>query len=192
MSEGGDVFELGRKEIYWILAGFVIAVLMLAFVIIVGGYQGRLMAVPSGIKAQFVTLRFFTNPDCFAYQDPITKRVFPYTIDLSKFTEKQMTGCYQTDKEKGYRDFNFKVTIDYGGMSVQTNNYYQVSQFSQEYAVLIWDGKHFIPSTVTVDVQETLSYIPGDKQNQQLSNQQLTEKVNQQATRNLIKARTKG
>ncbi len=159
MSEGGDVFELGRKEIYWMIAGFVIAILMLAFVIIVVGYQGKLTAVPAEIKAQFVSLRFFTNPDCFAYQDPITKRVFPYTIDLSKFTEKQMESCYQTDKDKGYQNLNFKVTIDYGGMSVKTNNYYQISQFSQEYAVRIWDGNDFILGTVTVDVQESVKYV---------------------------------
>ncbi len=160
MSEGGDVFELGRKEIYWMIAGFVIAILMLAFVIIVVGYQGKLTAVPAEIKAQLVSLRFFTNPDCFAYQDPITKRVFPYTIDLSKFTEKQMESCYQTDKDKGYQNLNFKVTIDYGGMSVKTNNYYQISQFSQEYAVRIWNGNNFILGTVTVDVQESVKYVP--------------------------------
>lgn len=151
------MFEVGRKSIYWMIASFIIAVLMIAFVIIIIGYQGRLLAVPGEMKAQFITLRFVTNPDCFAYEDA-HGRVFPYSIDLSKFTQEQMENCYRPDLEKGFNTLNFKVTIDDGGKSLRTNNYYNVDQFSLGYAVMIWDGKEFTRGSVSIDVQESVSF----------------------------------
>lgn len=155
---GDDVFEVGRKSIYWMIAGFVIAMLMIAFVIIIVGYQERLTAVPAEMKAQFITLRFVTNPDCFAYQDAVTGRVFPYTIDLSKFTQERMEECYRPDIENGFNTLNFKVTIDDGGKSLRTNNYYHVDQSRAGYAVMIWDGKQFVRGSVSIDVQESVSF----------------------------------
>src|SRR3989344_3952766 len=162
-----DVFEVGRKTIYWMIASFVIGVLMIAFVIIIAGYQGKLTAVPGELKTGFITLRFVTSPDCFAYQDA-TGRVFPYTIDLSKFTEERMVLCYLTDPEKGYETFNFRLMLG-DGTSVKTNNYYQIDHFSKKYDVLVWDGSAFTKDTLSVLVQEGVSAKPFVAKPEQLS-----------------------
>ena len=155
-----DVFEVGRKTIYWMIASFIIGVLMIAFVIFIVGYQGKLTAIPGELKTGFITLRFVTNPDCFAYQDA-TGRTFPYTIDLSKFTEERMNLCYLTDPEKGYNTFNFKLTLHGRDMSLATNNFFNIVYYSPlGYAVLIWDGEKFIRDDLLIEVQESISSIP--------------------------------
>ncbi len=163
MSED-DIFDVGRKTIYWMIAGFVMAMVMIAYVMIIGGYKARLMEMPKEIKSEFVTLRFVNNPDCFAYQDAVTKRVFPFSIDLTKFKEeKRMDKCYLTEKEKGYKTFNFKLLLGQYG-SVETNNYFEVPQSQKEYGVLVWDGSKFERETLLIEVQETLPYLPTEEQ----------------------------
>ena len=41
--------------------------------------------------------RLFYSPDCFAYEDPITHRVYPGIVDKNKFTEERLHSCYQTE-----------------------------------------------------------------------------------------------
>lgn len=163
MSED-DIFDVGRKNIYWMIAGFVIAMVMIAYVMIIGGYKARLTEVPKEIKSELISLRFVNNPDCFAYEDLVTKRVFPFSIDLKKFKEeKRMDGCYLTEKEKGYKTFNFKLSLaNYG--SVQTNNYFEAPQSQKEYDVLVWNGNLFERDTLLIEVQETLPYLPTEEQ----------------------------
>ncbi len=74
-----------------------------------------------------------------------------------------MDGCYLTEKEKGYKTFNFKLSLGQYG-SAQTNNYFEAPQSQKEYAVLIWDGTKFERDTLFVEVQETLPYIPTGEQ----------------------------
>jgi len=163
MSED-DIFDVGRKTIYWMIAGFVMAMVMIAYVMIIGGYKARLTEVPNEIKSEFIALRFVNNPDCFAYQDPVTKRVFPFSIDVTKFKEeKRIDKCYLTEKEKGYKTFNFKLSLGQYG-SLQTNNYFEAPQSQKEYSVLVWDGAKFERDTLFIDVQETLPYLPTEEQ----------------------------
>ncbi len=153
-----EVFEFGRKSIYWMIAGFVIAGLMIAFVLIVVGYQERLTRVPGEMKVVFITQRFMNNPDCFAYQDPSTQRVFPNSIDFSKFTKEQLNKCYQTDEKNGYKTFNFELTLNSKSITLATNNYFKMPKYHREYRVVIWDGQKFETDTLQVNMQESVLY----------------------------------
>ncbi|MBI4151595.1 hypothetical protein HY496_01380 [Candidatus Woesearchaeota archaeon] len=152
---GDDVFEVGRKAIYWMIASFIIGMAMIAFVILIVGYQGRLTAVPVEMKAEFVALRFVNNPDCFAYKDPVSQRVLPATVDLAKFTQEQLDSCYDSG-EKGSTVFNFKLTLSERKKSLQTQSYYQVDQGFTGFAVMVWDGTTFTRDVLEVYVQESL------------------------------------
>ncbi len=183
MSED-DIFDVGRKTIYWMIAGFVMAMVMIAYVMIIGGYKARLTEMPNEIKSEFIALRFVNNLDCFAYQDPSTKRVFPFSIDVAKFKEeKRMDKCYLTEKEKGYKTFNFKLSLGQYE-SVRTNNYFEAPQSQKEYNVLVWDGNKFERDTLLIEVQETLPYIPTDIK--QEKEQQQTQKEQQKVQHEFV------
>ena len=132
-------FDVARKTIYWMLAGAVIAVVLLAFVLILAGYKNNLTYISPNLKASMISLRFTNIPECFAYQDEETGRVYPGIIDLSKFTEEQMENCYKTDSAS---QINFKLRLQNKGLEVLTNNYVNnpTPRVLLPVAVLVKDG----------------------------------------------------
>lgn len=150
-----EIFEVGRKTIFWMIASFVIAILVVVFALLIIGYQDRLTRVPGEMKAAFIALRFVNNPDCFAYEDPVTQRVFQNTVDLSKFTKERLNDCYQTDPKDGYKTFNFELMLYSSGVSVATNNYFKMPHFDLPwFAIMVWDGTSFTRDSLTINVQE--------------------------------------
>lgn len=74
--------------------------------------------------------RLFYSPDCFAYEDPITHRVYPGIVDRTKFTEQRLRSCYQTENvhlpcfsitiEAGSETIGPIHTQNYGGCAVRS------------------------------------------------------------------------
>ena len=129
MSEG--MFDFTRKSIFWTLAGVVITIVVFAFVLGISGYLNKLTYVPEKLRAEIISLRFVNIPECFAYQDSETGRVYPGVIDLSKFTNEQMNlSCYHTESEKGYKDYNFRLRLYKNGAEVHSNNYFNKDSFT--------------------------------------------------------------
>ena len=164
-------FNLATKTIYWMIAAFVISMLIVAFVLLVTGYLGKLTYVSPILKGGLISLKFVNNADCFAYQDPVSERVFPGTIDLTKFTSERMDECYRTGKDKdspdykpsedfGYRDFNFQLQLLNTNRNVETNNFFTAGQVFYDQEVLVKDGDTIIKDTLRVIVQETIPKIP--------------------------------
>ncbi len=119
------MFDFTRKSIFWTLAGVVITIVVFAFVLGISGYLNQLTYVPEKLRAEIISLRFANIPQCFAYQDSETGRVYPGVIDLSKFTNEQMNlSCYHTESEKGYEDYNFRLKLQKNGAEVLSNNYF--------------------------------------------------------------------
>ena len=102
------------------IMGIVIAVVLLAFAITIANYKNNLTEVPPKLKASLIAMRFTNIPECFAYQDPETGRVYPGIIDLSKFTNEQMENCYPTQST---HEINFKLRLQNKGLEILTNNY---------------------------------------------------------------------
>lgn len=117
-------FDVARKTIYWMIAGFIIAMVVLAFAITLGSYRSRLTEVPPRVQAELIALRFANNPDCFAFVDEHTGVVSPKTMDLQKFTAERLNQCYSTDPEKGFKTFNFRLKLESTGEELLTNNYF--------------------------------------------------------------------
>lgn len=134
-------FELARKTIYWMIAGLIISMLVLAFALILGNYTGKLTSVPKELQAELISQRFGNVPECFAEQDNLTQKVFPGMLDLSKFSEERMAQCYATDKEKGIKQFNFRLKLAKAGKEVSTNNYYHKDDFTIYKEVLVRNEK---------------------------------------------------
>ena len=165
MTEEGS-FDIATKSIYWMIAGFVILMLMVGFLFIVGNYKAQLLHVPEELQAEFISLRFTNIPECFAYQDPLSGRVYPGVIDLGrsteddlgKFTEEQMQRCYPVPEENGYKELNFELELQNAGKRIKSSDYYHVAAFTQERKVLVKKGDTFISDTLIIRTQTGLSY----------------------------------
>ena len=145
-------FEVARKNIYWMIAGFIIAMIVLAFALTIANYKNQLTSLPPELKASLIAMRFANIPECFAYQDPETGRVYPRIIDLSKFNEEHLTqSCYST---AGTDEINFGLELLERDLSIKTNNYYNhddIDNFVPE--VLVKDGDQLTPDVLVIHVQ---------------------------------------
>lgn len=136
-------FDFTRKSIYWMIAGFILTIVVIAYVFVLAGYNSKLTYVDPKLRAEFLSLRFINNPDCFAYQDKETKITSSGIIDITKFTEQQLYNCYHTEKEQGYNDFNFKLVLENQQQEVITNNYFNKNDFTL-YKEVVVRGKNTV------------------------------------------------
>src|SRR3989344_3051875 len=150
-------FDIARKTIYWMIAGVMITLIVLAFAFIFGGYKSKLTYVPGEIRAEYIALRFANNEECFAWQD-VSGIVHAGIIDISKFTDEQInTSCYFTNLNQGYEEFNFGVTLENEKKSIRTNNYYHKDDYTLFKEVLIRDENGLIKKDrLIIYVQEKI------------------------------------
>ena len=155
-----DVFELARKQIYWMIAGVIITITVIAFAILMSNYQGKLVEVPEELRAELISLRFVNTPECFTYQDAVTGRVFPGVIDINKFTLERLGQCYRTEKEKGFRDYNFALelegyapVVDGEKKLLRTNNFFNKVDFTLFKNVYVRAGNTIEPTRMVIHVQ---------------------------------------
>lgn len=142
-----------RKVVFFAAVLFVVVFILLAFYLLVTGYEAKLVHVPIQLKAEMVSLRFVNIPECFAYQDEGTKRIYPGVVELSKFNEEQMAGCYVTETEKGNRDLNFRLLLHGSGREVQTNNYFNKDDFTLKKKVVVREGSDLKEDLLLIFVQ---------------------------------------
>jgi len=155
-----SVFELARKQIYWMIAGVLITIIILAFVFIMGAYQRQLVEVPEELRAELISLRFLNTPECFTYQDQLTGRIFPGVIDVSKFTQERLDACYYTEDKKGFKDFNFALElegyvpiVDGEKKLLLTNNFFNKVDFTLFKPVYVRVGNTIEPTRMIIQVQ---------------------------------------
>ena len=150
-------FENAQTIIFFTVMMFAITILVFTFIFLLNSYESGLTAVQGEFKAEVLSLRFITSPECFAYQDPETKRIFPGIIDLNKFNEKQMQACYKTNEQTGKDEMNFRLqlesTLDY---SVKTNKYFNADKFTMAKSVIVRDKDQFKTDKLFIYVQEGL------------------------------------
>ncbi len=154
MSEG-DSFELGHKVVFGLVIGILTTIAFIAFVSLLATYKANILYTPSSLRAEIITTRFTHNPTCFAYEDPVTKRIYGRSIDLTKFTTEQMNACYAPPQGAGYERYNFQLVLEKNQQEVRTNNYYySADDFTLYQKVLVYDGTTFKPDTLIIYVQE--------------------------------------
>ena len=164
INKKGEGFDIARKSIYWMIALVVSVIAVLALVMIIAMYQGKLVQTSPELEAELITLRFVNNPDCFAYQDPITGRVYLGTIDVDKYNQDTLDKCYRTEEDEGYETYNFGLLlqsfnpIDEDGEEVllRTNNYFNYVDFTMFKNVIVRSGETLTPSTLVIYVQSNI------------------------------------
>ncbi|HLD79703.1 MAG TPA: hypothetical protein VJA18_04025 [Candidatus Nanoarchaeia archaeon] len=155
-----SVFELARKQIYWMIAGVLITITVIALVFLFSGYQRQLVEVPEELRAELISLRFVNTPECFTYQDPITGRAFPGVIDVNKFTQERLDRCYRTENERGFKDYNFALElegyapiVDGEKQLLRTNNFFNKVDFTLFKEVYVRTGDSLEPTRMVIYVQ---------------------------------------
>ena len=149
-------FDVARKNVYWMIAGFVIAIIILAFAFTLGTYTTKLTAVPREISAELLALRFTAIPECFAYVDPHTQQAVSGTIDLSRFTPTQMNTCYAPEAQSGFKTFNFRLRLEQGQQEITTNNYFHEDDFILIKEVRVYDAGTVRKDRLFIHVQEKI------------------------------------
>lgn len=155
MNSRGEfgAFDIARKSIFWMIAGFFLAILLLAFFFLLGGQKERVTHIPSSLEAEVISWRFTQIADCFAYDDPLTFRVYPGIIDLAKFTQEQMDGCYPASAAAASSVFAFELELKETGKKLATANYYHVPTLTLRRAVLVEQNGQRTQDTLLIHVQ---------------------------------------
>ena len=151
-KKGVSAFDLAGKTIYWTIAVVILKAIIFAYMGILATYSHNLISTPEDLKAEMIIQRFTSS--CFAYQDPHTERVYPNTIDITKFTQDEMNKCYTTDEKEGFKELNFKLIL--GGEELISNKFYQRKDFTIKKLVNVRDGNEVKQSVLTIDVQEKI------------------------------------
>ena len=154
LNKKAQVFDVARKSIYWMIAGVVITVVVMTYIIILTSFTNNLTKVPDEVQGELLVLRFINNPSCFAYRDADTDQIVLNSISMEKFNEEQLTNCYETNPDKGFKDMNFKFVL--GENEVKTNNFFHKIDFTLHKSVLVWDGSKWSSQQLTILVQEKI------------------------------------
>lgn len=131
---------------------FVGLFLWLGFVFVT--YSNRATAVPSQLQAELVSLRFTNNPDCFAYVDENTGRIYSGIIDLNKFNEEKMNSCYKTGDLQGLFSFNFRLNLTESRKEVVSDRYRYRDDFSILKEVLVKEDNKLRKDQMVIYVQK--------------------------------------
>ena len=134
MNKQAQVFDVARKTIFWMIAGFIITVVVLVFAYTLATYQSKLTHVPLPLRAELIALRF--TESCFAYVGE-TGGVHSGIIDASKFTNETLATCYKTADKEGFQDYNFRLTLLPSGREIITNNYFHHDDYVFSQAVTL-------------------------------------------------------
>lgn len=143
-------FDVARKTIYWMIAGVVITIVVVAFALVMANYKNKISSVPPELRAELIILRFVNNPDCFAYGGVLG------SIDVDKFNNGTLFDCYHTEQEKGYHDFNFGLTLVNLNQSLRTNNFFNKVDFTLWKPVLVYHNNTVSTDTLRIYVQEKI------------------------------------
>lgn len=91
----GEIPIFGRKMIFFAITAVILGLLAVGYIMSTSAYVFKITATPKGLQDELYISRLFNHPGCFAYQDPNTQRVYPYWIDLQKFTDDRFGSCLQ-------------------------------------------------------------------------------------------------
>lgn len=137
-----------------LVAMIAFAVLFLWFGFVLVTYSSRATAVPTQLQAELISLRFTNNPDCFAYVDENTGRVYSGIIDLKKFNEENMDRCYKTGDLQGLYSFNFRLNLTTSRKEVVSDRYRYHDDFSILKEVLIKENNKLRKDQMVIYVQK--------------------------------------
>lgn len=153
MGNKGQVVDLARKTIFWTIALIAITAVLLSFAVTVVNYKNKIVQVPGELQTELIALRFTNLEECFAVQDPNTKKAVPGVIDLKKFTDEQLGKCYPLKDKETSDDYDFRLRLLDEKVEVKTKGYANNDKFSFNKGVLLYKDGKLVKDILMVNVQ---------------------------------------
>jgi hypothetical protein len=94
-SKKGSGYILGKKPVYFIIVVLFLSVSFLLFSFAISSNISTSNKIPENVRLTVMVNRFLNSPECLAYMDDETGRVYPGIVDLSNFDNKHMVNCYK-------------------------------------------------------------------------------------------------
>lgn len=95
--------------LFLILSVIILGFSILIFLVIIDYFASKDVEIPKGVEEFILIERFYNSPDCFAYQDEQTGRVYQKSIDLNKFKDKaSLSKCFLSSNPK----YAFKLELE--------------------------------------------------------------------------------
>ena len=121
MNKKGLIGE-ADKLLYWLL--IVVPTIALVVVIVIAWSTGlKNVYFPQNLEPLVYESRLLYSPNCFAYKDPVTGRVFTGTVDPGKFNAQTLHECVPL---KGAMNHAFLVELSIGddvSIPLETENW---------------------------------------------------------------------
>ncbi len=108
-QEAGEIPIFGRKMIFFAITAIILGLLAVGYIMSTSAYVFKMTSTPKGLQDELYANRLFNNPSCFAYQDPNTQRVYPYWIDLRKFTDERFSACLRPSPSRSDRCYDIRL-----------------------------------------------------------------------------------
>lgn len=109
-AQGGEIPIFGRKMIFFAITAVILGLLGVGYILTTSAYAFKTTNMPKNLQREQYINRMFNYPGCFAYQDPNTQRVYPYWVDLDKFTDEQLQNCLQFPLTKTEVCYEIRLT----------------------------------------------------------------------------------
>ena len=139
--------------IFYVIFSFIIVIAFLFIVWFVPAYRSEISKIPVGLENYLLTQRFLNSPLCFTLQDKDTNRVYPLTIDLSKFNQENLDRCYNV------KDTNvkaYRLTLNYGTekKTISTKNWGGFLKKAQTKDIFIYNNGETQRGELFVEMQD--------------------------------------
>ena len=108
MNRKANGFIIASKTLYFGISIFILAALALGLVILILSHRSAITVTPPELESFLLASRFVNSPQCFAYQDPFTTRVYPGLINMDRFKSEIIKDCYISATTK---DFQFQLKL---------------------------------------------------------------------------------
>lgn len=115
--------------IFVIVLGISLAILLIIMNILIL----RSTLIPKNVEEFILIERFYNSPNCFAYQDENSWRVYSKLIDLEKFRNKEiMQRCFPSTNFKYAFKFELEYIENQEKVITSTPNWVEISNFRLE------------------------------------------------------------
>jgi hypothetical protein len=84
---------LGMDVPYVLIVGIVLVLTFFMLFWYYSSYQNIVIGPTDLTETTIYNSIFLGSEDCFAFQDYLTGRVFPFELDITKFTDERFSGC---------------------------------------------------------------------------------------------------
>lgn len=147
----GDIS--GRKVIFYIVFSFIAAIVFLLVVYMVTSDKSKITEILPGLEEYLLIQRFLTSPNCFAYQDADSGKVYAWTIDLQKFNENNLNKCYSASDTKVKA---FRLSLSYGTLktAISTKNWEGFLKKGETRQVYIYDRGQIKTGELFIEIQD--------------------------------------